>query len=75
MLTALLRGMHDPILRTLSICEEFMPLEKTIKLSGGMIDQSILHIKEQIFPSYRFEAKDECMILGSALLALGNADA
>jgi sugar (pentulose or hexulose) kinase len=75
LLTALLRGMHEPILRTLSICEKFMSLEKTIKLSGGMIDRSILHIKEQIFPSYRFETKDECMILGSALLACGSADA
>jgi sugar (pentulose or hexulose) kinase len=69
-LAALLWGMHEPIRQVLGICEEFMPLEKTIKLTGGMIDRSIIKIKKQIFPAYQFEAKSECMILGSALLAL-----
>jgi sugar (pentulose or hexulose) kinase len=70
LLAALLRGIHEPILQVLGICEEFMPLERTIKLTGGMIDQSMASIKKQIFPAYDFEAKSECMILGSALLAL-----
>jgi sugar (pentulose or hexulose) kinase len=70
LLAALLRGMHDPIRQVLSICEDFVPLEKNIKVTGGMIDRSLLKIKEQIFPGYRFEAKGECMILGSAILAL-----
>ncbi|MDR0401121.1 MAG: hypothetical protein LBH51_09300 [Treponema sp.] len=70
LLAALLRGMHDPIRQTLSICEGFMPLERNIKLTGGMIDRSLLAIKERLFPAYRFEAAGECMILGSAVLAL-----
>ncbi|MDR0641692.1 MAG: hypothetical protein LBG07_04445 [Treponema sp.] len=69
-LAALLRGMHEPIRQVLEICEGFMPLEKTIKLTGGMIDRSIVKIKRRIFPAYDFEMKSECMILGSALLAL-----
>ncbi|MDR2103920.1 MAG: FGGY-family carbohydrate kinase [Treponema sp.] len=71
LLAALLRGMHEPIKQVLAICEEFMPLERTIKLTGGMIDQSMVKIKKQILPAYGFEVKKECMILGSALLALG----
>jgi sugar (pentulose or hexulose) kinase len=70
LLAALLRGMHDPIRQVLSICEGFMPLETTIKLTGGMIDRSLLKIKECLFPAYRFEAASECMIVGSAMLAL-----
>jgi sugar (pentulose or hexulose) kinase len=70
LLAALLWGMHEPIKQVLGICEEFMSPEKTIKLTGGMIDQSIVKIKKQIFPAYGFEIKGECMLLGSALLAL-----
>jgi hypothetical protein len=35
-----------------------------------MVDRSMVKIKKQIFPAYDFEARSECMILGSALLAL-----
>jgi hypothetical protein len=47
-----------------------MDLDKTIKLSGGMIDPAFLKVKQKIFPDYRFEIKPDCPIIGSARLAL-----
>jgi len=69
-LAALLLGMHEPIKTTIEICETFMQLDKTIKLTGGMIDAAFLRVKEKLFKGYSFEIIPDCPITGSARLAL-----
>jgi sugar (pentulose or hexulose) kinase len=69
-LAAILLGIHEPVQKTIEICETFMDLDKTIKLTGGMIDPAFLRVKEKIFSSHRFEIKPDCPVIGSAMLAL-----
>jgi hypothetical protein len=47
-----------------------MVLDKTIKLTGGMIDPAFLRAKKKLFKAYQFEIKPDCPIIGSAILAL-----
>jgi sugar (pentulose or hexulose) kinase len=68
-LAAILLGIHEPIQKTIEICETFMDLDKTIKLTGGMIDPAFLRVKEKLFQAYQFEIKPDCPVMGSAMLA------
>ena len=69
-LAAIFLGIHEPIQETLRLAEEFLSLNKTIKLTGGMVDDAFLTIKYKLFPSYTFEVKPDCPILGNAVLAM-----
>ncbi len=69
-LAAIFVGIHEPIQETLRLAEEFLPLNKTIKLTGGMVDDAFLNIKYKLFPSYTFEVKPDCPVLGNVILAL-----
>ncbi|GHT63161.1 hypothetical protein FACS1894110_00350 [Spirochaetia bacterium] len=69
-LAAILLGIHEPIRQTIEICEGFVPLRKKIKLTGGMIDDAFLRLKQSLFPSYQFEIIPDCPVIGSARLAL-----
>ncbi|MDR0622936.1 MAG: hypothetical protein LBG10_00710 [Treponema sp.] len=69
-LAAILLGIHEPIQKTIEICGTFMDLDKTIKLTGGMIDPAFLRVKEKIFSSHQFEIKPDCPVIGSAMLAI-----
>jgi sugar (pentulose or hexulose) kinase len=69
-LAAILLGIHEPIRMIIDICGSFMDLDKTIKLTGGMIDPAFLKVKQKIFPDYSFEIKPDCPVIGSARLGL-----
>jgi sugar (pentulose or hexulose) kinase len=69
-LAAILLGIHEPIQSVIGLCETFMDLDRTIKLTGGMIDPAFLRVKERLFPGYRFETIYDCPIIGSAMLAV-----
>ncbi|MCI8501461.1 MAG: sugar kinase [Oscillospiraceae bacterium] len=69
-LAAIFIGIHEPILETIRLAEAFLPLNKTVKLTGGMVDDAFLSIKHRLFPGYGFEVKPDCPILGNAVLAL-----
>ncbi|MCL2060252.1 MAG: FGGY family carbohydrate kinase [Oscillospiraceae bacterium] len=72
MLAALLLAMHEPMRDVLDICEKFMRLDKTIKLTGGMLSPALNGLKSRLFPGYAFEAYDDCPLIGSARLAVEN---
>ena len=69
-LAAIFLGIHEPILQTIRLAEEFLTLNKTIKLTGGMVDDAFLSIKHKLFPDYRFQVKLDCPVLGNAVLAM-----
>ena len=70
MLAALLLAMHEPMRDVLEICETFMTLDGTIKLTGGMLSPAFIGLKSRLFPKYTFESYDDCPLLGSARLAV-----
>jgi xylulokinase len=69
-LAAMLLGIHEPILNVISLCETFMEPDKTIKLTGGMLDEAFLRVKKKLFRNYRFEIIPDCPIKGSARLGI-----
>jgi sugar (pentulose or hexulose) kinase len=69
-LAAILIGIHEPIKDVIEICRTFMPLDKTIKLTGGMINDSFLRVKERLFSSYQLKIIPDCPAIGSAKIAL-----
>lgn len=71
MLMAILYGIHDPILKTLKVAENFLDLNPTIKVTGGLTGQAIIRLKRQIFKGSDFVIYDDCPIRGNVLLAKG----
>jgi len=69
-LASIFLGIHEPILDTIRICEGFMTLNKTIKLTGGMLTPQFIELKRKLFTGYDFEVKLDCPIIGNAILAL-----
>ncbi|MGI5895364.1 MAG: FGGY-family carbohydrate kinase [Oscillospiraceae bacterium] len=69
-LAAIFLGIHQPIQETIALAEEFLTLNKTIKLTGGMVDDAFLQIKHKLFPGYEFTVKPDCPVLGNVVLAL-----
>ena len=72
MLAALLLAMHEPMRDVIEICERFMNLGATIKLTGGLLSPSFYDLKRRLFPQYAFEIHDDCPLLGNARLATGS---
>jgi sugar (pentulose or hexulose) kinase len=73
-LAAILLGMHSPIQTVIQTCESFIELNKTIKLTGGMIDPVFLKVKEKLFGGYQFKIISDCPIIGSVRLALAGLE-
>jgi sugar (pentulose or hexulose) kinase len=70
---ALLRGINEPILTTLSICGEKMKLGKKIKITGGLAaSPAYMNLKRQLYTNFEFEVRDDCAVLGNARLAYKN---
>ena len=70
LLAAIVLGIHDPIKKVIETTESFLKLGKTIKVTGGMIDGSILRAKEKLFAKYLFKFVPDCPVIGSAILAM-----
>ena len=69
-LAAILLGMHEPILKTIELTNEFMQHNKTIKLTGAMNNSTFINLKKKLFNGFDFVIKDDCPIIGNAILAL-----
>ncbi len=70
MLLSLLAGIHEPVIETVNLCSEFQNLNKTIKLTGGLISDNFVNFKKQLLKGYDFEIVDDCPIIGNAIVAL-----
>lgn len=74
MLASLLLSMQNVLWNTVQLAENRVPLQKVIKITGGFAQRAIIELKEKVFEGYRFEAKQDCTILGNARLAMDAMD-
>jgi xylulokinase len=70
MLLSLLAGIHEPVIETIRLCSEFQELNKTIKLTGGLISENFITFKKTLLPGFGFKQVDDCPILGNGIMAL-----
>lgn len=70
MLVSIMFGMHDPIVETINIASNFLELNKTIKITGGLSGQEYIELKKKIFKGYNFQVVDDCPLKGNVQLAL-----
>lgn len=69
MLAALLRSIQDVLKTTMKEASEVVNLSDTIKISGGMVTETYLKMKQLEIPGYKFEKVNDCPILGNVELA------
>ena len=65
MLASMLKSMQQVLYSTIKKAEDILPLDSTIKISGGMVTPSYLKLKEEEMPGYTFKQVDDCPILGN----------
>lgn len=71
MLMSILWGVHQPLVEVFNLAGEFLKLNRTIKVTGGLgKGDFILELKKNIFYGYDFKIIHNCPIIGSAKLAL-----
>lgn len=75
MLASLLYSMQNVLKDTVNEAEKSIRINRTLKVTGGMVSESILSLKRRIFDGYDFQIHHDCNILGNALLAQTNMDA
>lgn len=68
MLASLLKSMQGVLYETIQRAEKVTPLQKKIKVSGGMTTEIYLKLKEQEMPGYSFEVVEDCPIKGNVEL-------
>ena len=68
MLYALLVGTHKPVVDTINISKNLICLNKTIKLTGGLINESYCKLKKRILPGFEFEVFEDGPIIGNVKL-------
>ncbi len=67
MLAAMLKSMNSCLYDVVQLAEQVVPMDKVIKLTGGM-SAAFIKLKGQEFPGYRFEVVDNCSVLGNVEL-------
>lgn len=70
MLISIMFGTHNPIVETIDIASKSIQLNRTIKITGGLTEESYISLKKSIFKGYDFETVDDCPIKGNVKLAL-----
>lgn len=69
LLAAMLKASQNVLYTAISQAAEFQELNRTIKISGGMVTPAYLKLKALAFPEYQFQRVDDCPILGNVELA------
>lgn len=69
MMSALLYSMQRVLHSTILSVSDSVSVDKTIKITGGMVNDSILSLKSRVFRDFRFQVCDDCNIIGNTLLA------
>jgi sugar (pentulose or hexulose) kinase len=71
MLSAILLGMHQPMIDVIGLCERNIELRKKIKLTGGLLSPGFIDLKRRLFKDYEFEVIQDCPLKGNVALAIG----
>lgn len=69
MLVALLKSMQGVLYKTIRQAEKVLPLERVIKVAGGLATPDYMQIKKLEMPDFTFEVVEDCPILGNVALA------
>ena len=69
MLVAYLKAIQDVMIGAIHRAAEFTELREPIKISGGMVTDSYLKLKNKAFHGMTFQVVDNCAILGNVELA------
>lgn len=69
MLVAYLNAIQDVMVGALDEAAKVVKLQEPIKISGGMITDSYMKLKNKAFRGMKFEVVDNCGILGNVELA------
>lgn len=68
MLAAMLKSMNKVLYEVVKLAAEVVPMDKVIKLTGGLSTPAFIKLKEQQFPGFKFEVVDNCSVLGNVEL-------
>jgi len=69
-LASVLVGMHRPIQDAIEASRAFVALGDTIKVTGGLVDSPVMELKRKLFPGFALEAKEDCPLIGNAILGM-----
>ena len=69
LLTAMMTSMQEVLYRTIQLAGEIVPLDREVKITGGLVDESYLRLKRRTMPGFDFKPVDDCPILGNVALA------
>lgn len=68
MLAAMLKSIQKVLHTTLLEAKQFLTLDKTIKISGGMVTPAYLQMKKMEMPEFSFKQVDDCPLHGNVEL-------
>ncbi len=68
MLAAMLKSMNRVLYDVVKLAAEVVPMDKVIKLTGGLSTPAFIKLKEQQFPGFTFEVVENCSVLGNVEL-------
>jgi len=68
MLLSMLASMQGVLRQTITLAEETVPLDHTIKITGGMVNDTYLQLKQRTIPGFEFQFVDDCPIRGNVEL-------
>ncbi|MBR2614899.1 MAG: sugar kinase [Clostridia bacterium] len=69
-LVAMLKSIQSVLYGTICRAEKFVTFNKTIKVTGGMVTDGYMKLKEMEMPGYDFERVDDCTVKGNIYLSL-----
>lgn len=68
MLAAMLKSMNRVLYDVTELAAKVVPMDKVIKLTGGLSTPAFIKLKEREFPGFSFEVVDNCSVLGNVEL-------
>lgn len=69
MLAAILRGIQEPIDKTIKLSRRFMELSGTLKITGGLAGEAYINYKRLAFKEFEIKVIENCPTLGNGKLA------
>ena len=70
LLVAILYGTHEPIVKAIDVSRKFIDLNKTIKVTGGLIASAYMELKKKRLNGFDLEIVNDATIHGNGKLAL-----
>ena len=69
-LVAMLKSIQSVLYDTIKRAEKFVKIDKTIKVTGGMVTDEYMKLKALNMPGYDFKRVDDCAVKGNVFLSV-----